>query len=168
MKRALHLFLGLFISASILSCENTTDIKEKATAAIMKLHNDQRKFHFEKMPEAFASLMSKDHISVNRGLIKSPSKAENIVRFQNYFNLVEFEEWDDITPPIIKFSEDYSMAYTVVNKRVTLTYTDEQNNKQKETTEFSWVAIYKNYPDKGWKIDCVASTNLPSVSEDLN
>ena len=82
-------------------------------------------------------------------------------KFSNYFNSVKFEKWDDISPPIIRFSEDYSLAYTIVDKEVVINYSDENGIIQKESTKYSWVAIYKRYKD-GWKIDCIASTNQPS------
>jgi hypothetical protein len=49
------------------------------------------------------------------------------------------------------------MAYTVVHKNVVVTTMDEQGQSQNDSTEFAWVAIYRQYPD-GWKIECVAST----------
>lgn len=142
------------------------DIQRNQEAVEMKkilaLHEQQRTFHFEKMAEEFASLLSENHISVNRGEIKSPTTAENTERFKNYFKSVEFEKWDDVQPPTVRFSDDFSLAYTIVNKEVVVTYKDENDQHHRELTEFSWVAIYKKYSD-GWKIDCVASTNKPSV-----
>ena len=128
---------------------------------ILELHDLQRKYHFEKMATEFASLMSENHISVNMGEIKSPTKESNIARFDAYFNSVEFEKWDDITPPIIKFSDDHSMAYTIVNKEVLISYLNEDEELVRQKTEYSWVAIYKKHKDE-WKIDCIASTNKES------
>lgn len=129
---------------------------------ILALHQLQRKYHFEKMAEEFAAQLSDGHVSVNRGEIKSLSKEEHINRFERYFSAVDFEKWDDISPPIIKFSDDYSLAYTIVDKEVVLTYKDDDGILQKERTKFSWVAIYKRYKGE-WKIDCVASTNKAST-----
>ena len=128
---------------------------------ILELHQLQRKYHFEKMAEAFADQMSSNMLSVNRGEIKEASRAENIERYSNYFNAVEFVKWDDLKDPIIRFSDDYSMAYTIVNKEVVVQYPNENDSLQNHRTEFSWVAIYKKYRE-GWKIDCVASTNKPN------
>jgi len=59
------------------------------------------------------------------------------------------------------------MAYTIVNKDITLNYTDEENNKINEKTIFSWVAIYKKQNGK-WKTECVASTNQESITNIVN
>ena len=156
-------FKALALISLLSSCTTPLTVdKEQETAKILELHNLQRSYHFDKMPEPLASLLSEHHISVNRGEIKRPTKASNIERFGNYFNAVEFEKWDDIQPPVIRFSDDYSMAYTVVNKEVTVRYQNEESDTIRSTTEFAWVAIYRKRNDE-WLIDCVASTNKPDV-----
>ncbi len=163
-------FLGLLISILLVcaSCSfNYTISEEEEKNKILELHQKQREYHFNKMAEEFASQLSSTHISVNRGEINMPSKESNIKRFSSYFNSVEFEKWDDVNPPIVRFSDDYKMAYTIVNKEVVVKYSNENEELIREKTEFSWVAIYRKY-DEGWKIDCVASTNKPSVSENMN
>lgn len=163
MKRN-YLWIGitLLLWTGFMGCEKSQQINEaEEKSKIMALHKLQRTYHFEKMAKEFAEQLSPNHISVNRGQIKSPTQEEHIKRFQNYFNSVEFEKWDDVSPPVIRFSDDYSLAYTIVDKEVIVKYEDEEGNLQRELTPFSWVAIYKRYPD-GWKIDCVASTNKSS------
>ncbi len=134
---------------------------------ILTLHKLQQKYHLEKMAQEFAELMTDSCIQVNRGEIVHTTQKENIERFTAYFDFVEFEKWEDLAPPIVRFSADSTMAYTIVNKIVIATYQDQDNQKIRGTTEFSWVAIYIKGPD-GWKIDCVASTNKPDVMEKFN
>lgn len=156
--------VGLFLLLIILSACGTKDshktIKED-TAEILRLHELQRQCHFESMTTTFAHLLSDSFISVNRGEITRPNREENISRFENYFNSVTFKKWDDMTPVVIRFSDDGSLAYTVVDKDVIVSYLSETEELVFDKTEFAWVAIYKKYAD-GWKIDCVASTNKES------
>lgn len=126
------------------------------------LHNAQRDYHFNKDSIAFANQLSDNFISVNRGIISTPEKEATISRYNSYFSSVEFLKWDDVSEPIIKFSDDGSMAYTIVDKIVEVTYTDENGNTEKSETHFAWTAIYKKYGNE-WKIDCVTSTNKPDV-----
>lgn len=161
--------LTLLISCCLLawSCtQQATFNEEDEKAKILKLHELQREYHVKKMAKEFVSLLSENHMSVNRGMISTATAEENITRFQQYFDAVEFEKWDDITPPIVKFSDDFSLAYTIVHKDVTVTYLNKDQQKMRETTEFAWLAIYKRYPE-GWKIDCVASTNKESVGNQV-
>ena len=57
------------------------------------------------------------------------------------------------------------MAYTIVDKSVTLTYEDQEGNKVQEETHFAWTAIYKKYNEE-WKIESVTSTQKPVDTED--
>lgn len=160
------LISGVFILLSACTPQQKFD-EASERSRIMALHNLQRTYHFEKMTEEFVTLFSENHISVNRGAISRPSGAENRERFNRYFESVEFEKWDDIDPPVIRFSDDGSMAYTIVHKEVVVNYRNEDNEKVRESTGFSWVAIYKKYAGE-WKIDCVASTNKPGISTITN
>ncbi|HKI79126.1 MAG TPA: hypothetical protein VKA26_11345 [Ignavibacteriaceae bacterium] len=157
----IKLFSAFVITILFLSCSSIKKFDETVEKQkIMKLHNFQQEYHLKNMPEKFVSLFSKSFVSVNKGKISSPSYSESLKRFKNYFNSVEFVKWDDIKPPVIRFSDDGSMAYSIVNKEVILR---DKNNKERNTEEktiFSWVTIYKKYGND-WKIDCVASTNEP-------
>ncbi len=152
-----NLFLFLMLIA-MGACQSTTPDLEVERARILELHQLQQKYHLEKMAPEFAALMAEDYISINRGEITTPSYEENRERFQNYFDAVEFVKWEDVNPPIIRFSDDASMAYTVVEKEVIVRYDYEGVEPTEQLTHFSWVAIYKKTAGE-WAIDCVASTN---------
>ena len=162
MKKILQLILILFISTSCSKSELIDKLEEKDK--ILKLHNAQRDYHFNKDSISFANQLSENFVSVNKGIISTPKIEETISRYNGYFSSVEFIKWDDVAEPIIKFSDDGSMAYTIVDKIVTLTYKDQNGNTVEGETHFAWTAIYKKYGDK-WKIDCVTSTQKPT---DLN
>ena len=152
--------LALFI---FFSCQQKQIINvDKLEKEILEVHNLSRKYHVEKMVNGFVSQQSENLMTVNKGNIAKPTKEGVTKRITNYFNNVEFEKWDDVNPPIIRFSSDYSMAYTLVDKVVVLTYLNENNIRMRESTKFAWVAIYTKQNGE-WKVDCVASTNKPSV-----
>jgi hypothetical protein len=109
---------------------------------------------------SFVSQLSDQFISVNRGLITRPGYQQTLSRYHGYFSAVEFQLWDDQSEPIIVFSEDGTMAFTVVDKLVSVTYPDEQGNSVSSETHFAWTAIYKKY-GQDWKIECVTSTERP-------
>lgn len=162
MKKINHLGLILLL-ISFYSCNwsSNTSIEEEKEK-ILKLHNDQRDYHFKKDSIAFSNQFSENFISVNKGIIKTPNKNETISRYNGYFSSVEFLKWDDVHEPIIKFSDDGSLAYTIVDKIVIVTYKDENGITVEGKTHFAWTAIYKKYGED-WKIDCVTSTEKPSI-----
>lgn len=153
----------IFISCAKTSKVSLAEEKEK----ILALHNAQKKYHFEKDSIAFVNQLSENFVSVNKGKITTPQKEETLRRYNGYFSSVDFIEWDDVSDPIIKFSEDGTMAYTIVDKIVKVQYTDKKNKKVEGQTHFAWTAIYKKYGDS-WKIDCVTSTNQPDITAFLD
>ena len=85
---------------------------------------------------------------------------QNLNRFQNYLNNSTFLEWDDITPPVIKVSDDATLGYVLVHKKVRLLAKDENGKEQEETEIFAWIETYQKIKGK-WKLTAVVSTNTP-------
>ena len=154
-------YLILLFAISIVSCSNQRQFdKDKETKAILELHNLQRDYHLTKDSVSFVNQLSKNFISVNKGIISHPEKNETLSRYHRYFSSVEFIKWDDVRDPIIKFSEDGTLAYSIVDKIVKVTYKDDTGKTIEGETHFAWTAIYKKYGNE-WKIDCVTSTEKP-------
>lgn len=130
---------------------------EDETAKILKLHQDQRKYHFNKDSVAFMNQLSNNFISVNKGRITFPTRQETLSRYHRYFSSVDFIKWDDVTDPIIQISDDRTLAYTIVDKIVIVSFTNENGMTIEDSTHFAWAAIYRKY-DGDWKIDSVTST----------
>lgn len=154
-----------------LACNETSEVEtvdlEQAKMEILKLHHDQQKYHLEKDSINFARSLSDNFISVNRGRITTPSYEDNLKRYNNYFSSVEFIKWEDTSPPVVRFSEDGKLAYTIVEKEVIVQHAGEDGKKMETQTNFAWLSIYKKY-DTGWKIDAVSSTNKPSVVKEIS
>ena len=150
----------IFTSCSITNHEHE---KEKAIAEILAIHNAQRNNHFNKDALASAKLLSDNYIAVNKGTIKKPTKSEFINKRNGYYNKVRFIKWNDLSPPVIQFSDDYTIAYTIVKKDIVTNYKDLKNGDSiQEQTEFAWVTIYRK--EKGeWKIETAISTNKPET-----
>lgn len=128
---------------------------------LLRLHEQGRKAHLEKNAELMVTSMADDFTSISNGKISRPKKEDTIQRFQSYFNSVEFLAWDDISEPVIKISQDGTMAHVLVHKRVHLTAKDEKGKKIEEETIFAWTSLYEKRAGK-WLLTAVTSTNEPS------
>jgi len=161
-KRFLIIGIALFCFTSCLHGVKINPEKEKSS--ILKLLEAERKYHFEKMANELVSLQSDDFTSINRGEIIKPTKEEGVKKFSRYFSSVEFESWDDMVEPTIKFSDDYTVAYVTVKKKVVITYKNKEGVDTKESTDFAWVSIYRKV-NSLWKMDLIASTNKEPSSK---
>ena len=73
-------------------------------------------------------------------------------------------EWDDITPPIIRVSDDATMAFVIVHKKVRLLSKEEGGKESEEVEVFAWLTIYRKVDGK-WKVTSIASTSTPEVDK---
>lgn len=146
-----HLFILIFIAA----CAGVdTTAEEREIRNILK---QEQQAHLEKNVKLLLSNGSEDYIELNRGKVKKPTKEESISRFTNYFNSVNFIAWEDKEEPLIRFSNDGSMAYVIVQKRVITTPIDNPTLSA-DTSDFAWVSIMRKSNGQ-WKVECIASTN---------
>lgn len=131
------------------------DIPDKIIAIkkLLELHELQRTAHFNGDAKLLVSIIAEDFTEISNGKIISPKKEDLIMRFQNYFDAVTFVEWDDINPPIIKVSDDVSIAHMHVNKRVKFK-TKEQNE---ESTTFAWTSTFQKI-NGNWFMTSITST----------
>jgi hypothetical protein len=139
---------------------NENPAKAEAINEILKLHNEARAAHFKRDARLLVSSFADDFTDVSNGKIRKPTREESLNRFQNYFNNSTFLEWDDITPPVIRVSDDATMGYAIVHKKVRLLAKDENGSEREETEIFAWVSIYQKIGGK-WKLTAVVSTNTP-------
>ncbi len=146
---------ALTLSACTKPSADVADDEKK----IIKIHEASRAFHYERNAKAMVEQFSDDMISVNAGKISKPEKESATKRFQGYFDSVEFKKWDDVKPPVIRFSDDHSVAYVIVDKLVVLETKDSVGNAMEATTHFAWVSIFRKQPDGDFKLECITSTN---------
>lgn len=146
-----HLPILIFIVA----CAGVdTTAEEREIREILK---QEQRAHLEKNVELLLSNGSENYLELNRGKVKQPTREESISRFTNYFNSVNFLTWEDIENPIIRFSDDRSLAYVIVQKRVITTPIDNPTLRA-DTSDFAWVSILRKSNGQ-WKVECIASTN---------
>ncbi len=131
-----------------------------ALSELMEAHEQARTAHFNKDARMMVSGLADDHINVTAGKINRPTKEQNLKSFQNYFGRVEFLEWDDVVPPVIRVSKDATMAYVIVQKRVRIKTNNEQGQPIEESTVYAWVELHEKQNGK-WILKAIASTNEP-------
>lgn len=148
----LFLLLPVFIA-----CNSKPDIgKEKKTILLML--QTERKAHFERNVDLFMSEFADGMIQVNKGKVTTTTKELNKERIGKYFGSVQFIKWDDTAKPIIRFSDDGSLAYAIVQKDVIVTYPDTTGKAFNDTTHYAWSSIYRKRNGE-WKVECNISTD---------
>ena len=127
---------------------------------LLDLHEQQRTAHLTYDAELFAAMFHDPITQLSSGRISTSTKAESMERISRYFGNVQFLEWDDIDPPVVRVSKDGSMAYRIVHKHVRLTFENEAGETEEEDTIFAWMEVWEKIDDE-WQIMAVASTDRP-------
>lgn len=154
-KYCYHIVVFFLVIELTISCSGRANIEE-ARAEIMRMHNNQRIAHMQKDVALLLSDSIGDYMEVNRGGVNRPTNSESTQRFQAYFDAVDFVKWDDISEPVITFSDDATMATTVVKKLVITR--DKSDSSRVDTAQYAWLAIYKKVNGK-WGLHRMGSTN---------
>ncbi len=153
--------LVVAIAAGVISaCAPVTPDLAAERAALLQMHEEQRRAHLEKNAALLTATFADTFRSVSRGRVSIPDKAANTVRMQDYLDASTFQEWDDISPPVIRISPDAQMAYVIVEKRVRLTAADSSGRTVPEHTVYAWMSTYEKHGGT-WRLTAVASTDRP-------
>ncbi|HEV7780936.1 MAG TPA: nuclear transport factor 2 family protein [Chitinophagaceae bacterium] len=154
MKRFFSLLLA---TVMLCSCKSKPDLaKEKK--AILAILQQERKAHFDGDVELFISGFADSMVSVSKGMITTPTREEYRERFGDYFSKVKFIRWDDVNEPVIRFSDDASLAYAIIQKEIILSYPGSPGKTIIDTTAYAWVSIYRKL-NGVWKGEVNVSTN---------
>jgi formylglycine-generating enzyme required for sulfatase activity len=141
-------------------CAMTNPVQSEAVNELLRLHYLARFAHFNRDAKKIYEDFAADFVNVDAGRVTMPDRDAGMKRMQAYFDASTFLEWDDITPPIIKVSDDGSMAYVVNHKKVRLLTKD----KKEEVEVFAWVSMFRKI-DGRWRLSMVASTRTPEVDK---
>lgn len=135
-----------------------------AMTELYELHKKGREDHFNRDAAGMATGFADDFTNIAHGRITKPTRDESFERFKKYFGRSTFLEWDDITLPVIKVSDDTSMAYVIVHKKVRLLSKGDDGKTTEQAEVFAWVSLYRKINEK-WQLTAVASTNTPEADK---
>ena len=139
------------------SPEQSEDVNE-----LLRMHYRDRAAHFNRDAAYIFSNFAEEYFSVGNGRVNVPDRAVGQQRMQAYLDRSTFLEWDDITPPVVKVSNDGSMAYVLVHKKVRLL--DRSNNNKEEVEVFAWNMTLSKIAAK-WKVTSVTSTRTQEADQ---
>ena len=129
----------------------------KLKSEILEIHKQEIAAHWNKDVTFFNKNISEDYVSVSRGEIRQPSKDEIESNFSNYLDNTTFLEYRDLQEPIIGFSDDGSVAWSIV--RVKVSGIRKMNDGTERELDFicAWITLYKRQNDKWIRLGEVSS-----------
>ena len=159
--KLLTVILLLVACAACANAQPSPDL-EKEKAELLRIHKADREAHFKTDVDALLENSPEEFISVGRGKINRSSKEDARKMFTGYFRDAKYYEWDDAEEPIIRISNDASMAWMITRTRVRRVQKKADGAEQEEKFVYAGIMTYEKR-DGRW----VRVANV-STAEQLN
>jgi hypothetical protein len=140
--KPLIVILLLFAGAVCASAQPSPNL-EKEKAELLRLHKSDREAHFKTDVEALLENSPEEFITVGRGKINRSSKADTRKMFTGYFRDANYFEWDDVEEPIIRVSNDASMAWMITRTRVRRVQKNADGTEKEEKFVYAGIMTYE-------------------------
>lgn len=147
LKPNFKLALLFIIIINIISCRQKPNF-EVLHQEISDLHYELIKAHLKKDVIFFTRDISDNYFLVNDGEISYPSPQEINKKFTNYLNNTTFSEYRDLQEPVISFSKDGSMAWSLVRVKISGIRVVEKDSVRKMDFTCAWITLYEKQNDK--------------------
>src|SRR5438552_18474459 len=123
------------------SAQPSADL-EKEKAELLRLHKSDREAHFKTDVDLLLQNSPEEFISVGRGKINRQSKDDARKMFTGYFRGAKYYEWDDVEEPIIRISNDATMAWMITRTRVRRVQKKTDGAEQEEKFIYAGIMTY--------------------------
>jgi len=130
---------------------------DKLRSEIFELHKQAIKAHLNKDVDFLVHNISENYVSVSKGEIRKPSKDEIKSQFSDYLNNTTFVEYGDLQEPIIEFSDDGSVAWSIVRVKVAGLRTMNDGTEREFDFICAWITLYRRQNDRWIRLGEVSS-----------
>ena len=154
---ALLLFIACAASAS---AEPSADL-EKEKAELLRLLHADREAHFKTDVDMLLEQSPEEFISVGLGKISRSSKADARKMFTGYFRDAKYYEWDDGEEPIIRISNDATMAWMITRTRVRRVQKTADGAEQEEKFVYAGIMTYEKRDGRWVRVANVSTSEQP-------
>jgi hypothetical protein len=147
VKIFLKIILALW-TVTLLGCRPSPDF-DALRSEILDLHKTLIDAHWNKDIDFFIKDISEDYFSVGNGEIRKPTKEEITSQVTDYLNNTTFSEYRDLREPVIGFSKDGSLAWSIVQVKVAGRRTTEEGTEKDVDFICAWITLYERQ-DNTW------------------
>lgn len=151
----------LFVACAVCANAQPSPDLEKEKAELLRIHKSEREAHFKTDVDMLLESSPEEFISVGHGKINRSSKADARKMFTGYFRDAKYYEWDDVEEPIIRISNDASMAWMITRTRVRRVQKTVDGAEKEEKFVYAGIMTYEKR-DRRWVRVANVSTAEPS------
>jgi hypothetical protein len=160
MKSEFILVFCIVVSL-VAACENIADSQsvelESEKQALLDMHMADRQAHFDTDATALFENSLDTFIWVGNAQIIRISKADATQRFEENFSGATYSSWDSLDEPIIRISDDGTLAWMITKLEVRRTKKDASGEEVPEGFTYAGIMTYKKVGGK-WLKEANVST----------
>jgi len=131
---------------------------EEQKKELLELHRKDRRAHFENNAQlALSDKLDQGFISVRNGAVTRRDKSDFQKTLEGYFKNAKYYEWDDLEPPIVRISNDGSMAWMIVRVRVRRTQQNSSGAAVEEKFIYAGISTYEKRGGKWLQVANVST-----------
>lgn len=150
---------------SLTACAGPARVDRSAALdELFQQHADQRVAHILGDADALVASFDDTLLEISEGRVERWSREDARGRFSAYFRAVDFLEWEDVVPPVIRIAGDGSSAWVLVRKRVR-TLTRGAGPRRVEAARFAWTERWERGAP-GWRLADITSTQRSEEESD--
>ncbi len=142
MRLSIALLLAGAAGGRALEPPQPVDLQADRTA-ILAIHATDREAHFKTDPDLLFSNTGTGFLSVSRGHVGRPRIEDLKATFRDVFKGAIYQEWDDVEPPVVRISNDGTMAWMIARVRVRRLKADASGREQTEQFTYAGIITYE-------------------------
>lgn len=134
----------LLIACAVSASAHPSPDLEKEKAELLRIHKSDREAHFATdADKLLAHSPDGEFISVSRGRITHGTKDEARKMFTGYFRDAKYFEWDDVEEPIVRISNDATMAWMITRVRIRRVQKNVDGTEKEEKAVYAGIMTYE-------------------------
>jgi hypothetical protein len=141
LRESAVLRLGLEPSCRVVGPASALD-PEAVRRELLDLHEADRRAHFKADP-ALLVPGAEPFLSAARGKLERVTRADERRMFEDYFGGARYEAWDDLEPPVVRVSDDGSLAWIVTRLSVKRTQPGPDGQPRERSFVYAGVMTYE-------------------------
>ncbi len=151
------LLVFLLVGAGLTGFAQNKSRLDRELEALLQVHKKDRQAHFETDARKLIEHADDEFIAVSKGTIQRSSRADVLKTFQEYFQNAKYFEWDDLEPPIVRVSNDASMAWMIVRTRVRRTQKQADGSDKERSFVYAGIMTYEKKNGKWVRVANVST-----------
>jgi hypothetical protein len=142
LRESAILRLPLASACSVGSSSARIDLEAARAELLNTIHRD-RLAHYRADPVLLASCTGGAFLSVNGGKVRTITPSGQREMFERVFRGAHYHEWDDVEPPVVRVSDDGSMAWVVSKLKVRRTAPNDTGQPSEQSFDYAGIMVYE-------------------------